>query len=69
MVVCARGEWRDRCGWYNRNSAEWESVSESVLSRYFADLRARPINAGHFFIEEAPEATNRFLLDFLKGRI
>jgi pimeloyl-ACP methyl ester carboxylesterase len=37
--------------------------------RYFADLRARAINAGHFFIEEAPEATNRFLLDFLKGRI
>ena len=39
------------------------------FSRYFPDLRARPINAGHFFIEEAPETTNRFLLDFLKGRI
>jgi pimeloyl-ACP methyl ester carboxylesterase len=39
------------------------------FSRYFPDLRARPINAGHFFIEEAPEPTNRFLLEFLKGRI
>lgn len=39
------------------------------FSHYFPDLRARPINAGHFFIEEAPETTNRFLLDFLKGRI
>jgi pimeloyl-ACP methyl ester carboxylesterase len=39
------------------------------FSRYFPDLHARPINAGHFFIEEAPETTNRFLLDFLKGRI
>jgi len=39
------------------------------FSHYFADLRARPINAGHFFIEEGPETTNRFLLDFLKGRI
>jgi hypothetical protein len=39
------------------------------FSRYIPDLSARPINAGHFFIEEAPETTNRFLLDFLKGRI
>jgi len=31
------------------------------FSRYFPDLRARPINAGHFFIKEAPEPTNRFL--------
>jgi pimeloyl-ACP methyl ester carboxylesterase len=39
------------------------------FSRYFPDLRARPINAGHFFSEQAPEPTNRFLLEFLKGRI
>jgi pimeloyl-ACP methyl ester carboxylesterase len=39
------------------------------FSRYFPDLRARPINAGHFFIEEDPDTTNRFLLEFLKGQI
>jgi hypothetical protein len=39
------------------------------FSRYFPDLRARSIDAGHFFPEEAPEATNAVLTEFLAGRI
>ena len=39
------------------------------FSRYFPDLRARSVNAGHFFPEEDPATTNSHLLDFLKGRI
>jgi len=39
------------------------------FARYFPDLRARAIAAGHFFPEEDPETTNRNLLDFLNGRI
>lgn len=39
------------------------------FSRYFPDLRARSVDAGHFFPEEAPEATNAVLEQFLAGRI
>jgi pimeloyl-ACP methyl ester carboxylesterase len=39
------------------------------FSRYFPDLRARSVNAGHFFPEEDPGSTNRALIDFLKARI
>ena len=39
------------------------------FSRYFPDLRARRIGAGHFFPEEAPEETNGYLEQFLAGRI
>ncbi|MGE5595056.1 MAG: alpha/beta fold hydrolase, partial [Hyphomicrobiales bacterium] len=39
------------------------------FSRYFPDLRARQIAAGHFFPEESPEVTNETLLAFLAGRI
>lgn len=39
------------------------------FSRYFPDLRARAVEAGHFFPEEAPEVTNRHLESFLAGRI
>jgi pimeloyl-ACP methyl ester carboxylesterase len=35
--------------------------------RYFPDLRVRRVNAGHFFPEEAPDATNAALLEFLSG--
>jgi pimeloyl-ACP methyl ester carboxylesterase len=34
--------------------------------RYFPDLRVRTVPAGHFFAEEAPEATNEALLAFLR---
>lgn len=37
--------------------------------RYFPDLRARRVDAGHFFPEEAPEVTNETLLAFLSGQI
>lgn len=37
------------------------------FSRYFPDLRVRRVNAGHFFPEEAPEATNDALTGFLSG--
>jgi len=39
------------------------------FSRYFPDLRARSVNAGHFFLEEDPASTNRALIDFLQARI
>jgi hypothetical protein len=39
------------------------------FSRYFPDLRARSVNAGHFFSEEDPAATNSILLDFLMRKI
>ncbi|MGH2602094.1 MAG: alpha/beta fold hydrolase, partial [Dehalococcoidia bacterium] len=35
------------------------------FSRYFPDLRAQRVNAGHFFPEEAPDVTNAALLRFL----
>jgi len=42
------------------------------FSRYFPDLRAQRVDAGHFFPEEAPDVTNEALLRFLdvpdKGR-
>ena len=34
------------------------------FSRYFPDLRVRRVDAGHFFPEEAPAATNAALLRF-----
>jgi len=37
------------------------------FTRYFPDLRARSMNAGHFFPEEAPAETNRHLAEFLAG--
>ena len=37
------------------------------FSRYFPDLRARRMNAGHFFPEEAPAETNAHLTEFLAG--
>jgi pimeloyl-ACP methyl ester carboxylesterase len=37
--------------------------------RYFPDLRARRVDAGHFFPEEAPAVTNETLAAFLDGRI
>ena len=39
------------------------------FSRYFPDLRARHIAAGHFFPEEAPDETNQTLVAFLKGAL
>lgn len=39
------------------------------FSRYFPDLRARQVQAGHFFPEEAPEITNETLAAFLAGAI
>jgi len=39
------------------------------FSRYFPDLRARRVDAGHFFPEEAPAVTNETLLAFLSGLI
>jgi pimeloyl-ACP methyl ester carboxylesterase len=39
------------------------------FSRYFPDLRARGVDAGHFFPEEAPDVTNDTLAAFLAGRI
>ena len=38
------------------------------FSRYFPDLRARRVDAGHFFPEEAPVVTNEALLAFLGSR-
>lgn len=37
------------------------------FSRYFPDLRARRMDAGYFFAEEAPDATNQYLREFLAG--
>jgi pimeloyl-ACP methyl ester carboxylesterase len=37
--------------------------------RYFPDLRARRVGAGHFFAEEAPETTTSTLRAFLAGSI
>ncbi|MBI2765710.1 MAG: alpha/beta fold hydrolase [Chloroflexi bacterium] len=39
------------------------------FSRYFPDLRARRVDAGHFFPEEAPRVTNNTLEAFLGGSI
>jgi pimeloyl-ACP methyl ester carboxylesterase len=39
------------------------------FSRYFPDLRARGVQAGHFFPEEAPQFTNETLRAFLSGAI
>ena len=39
------------------------------FARYFPDLRARRVDAGHFFPEEAPEYTNDVLRQFLAGAI
>jgi pimeloyl-ACP methyl ester carboxylesterase len=39
------------------------------FARYFPDLRARRVDAGHFFPEEAPDYTNETLRAFLSGRI
>jgi pimeloyl-ACP methyl ester carboxylesterase len=39
------------------------------FTRYFPDLRARRVEAGHFFPEEAPEFTNDTLRQFLAGQI
>jgi pimeloyl-ACP methyl ester carboxylesterase len=39
------------------------------FTRYFPDLRARRVDAGHFFPEEAPEFTNTTLRQFLGGQI
>lgn len=36
------------------------------FSRYFPDLRATRVEAGHFFPEESPEVTNARLLEFLR---
>lgn len=37
------------------------------FSRYFPDLRARAVDAGHFLGEEAPGYVNQCLLAFLRG--
>jgi pimeloyl-ACP methyl ester carboxylesterase len=39
------------------------------FSRYFPDLRARQVQAGHFFPEELPGVTNEALEAFLGGRM
>jgi pimeloyl-ACP methyl ester carboxylesterase len=61
-----------------RSPAEREQPADAIptgnpfvdqFSRYFPDLRARQVNAGHFFPEEAPEVTNETLLAFLAGKI
>jgi len=39
------------------------------FSRYFPDLRARRVDAGHFFPEEASAVTNAALSRFLRGEI
>jgi pimeloyl-ACP methyl ester carboxylesterase len=39
------------------------------FTRYFPDLRARAVEAGHFFPEEAPDVTNGHLRAFLSGTI
>jgi pimeloyl-ACP methyl ester carboxylesterase len=39
------------------------------FARYFPDLRARQVDAGHFFPEEAPEFTNDTLRAFLGGEL
>jgi pimeloyl-ACP methyl ester carboxylesterase len=39
------------------------------FSRYFPDLRARSVPAGHFLGEEAAEIVNQHLLAFLTGRL
>ncbi|MFN0094280.1 MAG: alpha/beta fold hydrolase [Dehalococcoidia bacterium] len=39
------------------------------FARYFPDLRARRVDAGHFFPEEAPQVTNDTLRQFLAGQI
>jgi pimeloyl-ACP methyl ester carboxylesterase len=39
------------------------------FARYFPDLRARAVSAGHFFPEEAPSETDAALLAFLRGAL
>ncbi|MDB4957064.1 MAG: hypothetical protein JWO36_4633 [Myxococcales bacterium] len=39
------------------------------FSRYFADLRVRAVDCGHFIPEEAPEYTSSVLLEFAAGTI
>lgn len=39
------------------------------FSMYFPDLRARRVDAGHFFPEEVPDVTNDYLLEFLAGKM
>ncbi len=39
------------------------------FARYFPDLRARSVGAGHFLGEEAPAYINETLLGFLAGRL
>jgi pimeloyl-ACP methyl ester carboxylesterase len=39
------------------------------FSMYFPDLRVRRVDAGHFFPEELPQATNETLLAFLAGKL
>ncbi len=39
------------------------------FSRYFPDLRTRRVDAGHFFPEEAPDATNEALAAFLAASL
>ena len=39
------------------------------FTRYFPDLRARHVNAGHFFPEEVPDETNASLIPFLSGEL
>ncbi len=39
------------------------------FARYFPDLRAQAVDAGHFFPEEDPRTTNQALLGFLRGSI
>ncbi len=39
------------------------------FSRYLPDLRGRLMPGGHFFPEEAPEATNEVLAQFLSGQL
>jgi pimeloyl-ACP methyl ester carboxylesterase len=39
------------------------------FSRYFPDLRARSVAAGHFLGEEAPAYVNEMLVAFLRGEV
>ena len=62
-----------------RRSAEpWEQGRTEVpsgnpfvdqFSRYFPDLRARSVAAGHFLGEEAPAYVNETLVAFLRGEV
>jgi len=39
------------------------------FSRYFPDLRARSVAAGHFLGEEAPDYVNETLVAFVRGEL